>query len=100
MLKHLVLMKFHPQVGSERIGEMEKGLAALPALIPEIKYYDFGRDVMRSDRSFDFGLISHFDDRQSLRRYAEHPEHQKVLAVIKEICADIASVDFVSESDR
>jgi hypothetical protein len=100
MLKHLVFMKFHPDASPERIGDMEKGLGALPQLIPEIKYYDFGRDVMRSDRSFDFGLISHFDDRQSLRRYAEHPEHQKVLAVIKEICVDIAAVDFISDSDR
>jgi hypothetical protein len=99
MLKHLVFFKFHPDVSEDRIRDMETGLGALPGIIPEIKYYDFGRDVVRSERSFDFGLISHFDDRESLQRYAAHPEHQKVLDIIREISADIAAVDFYSNAD-
>ena len=97
MFKHLVFIKFKSDVKEERIQDMENGLGALPDIIPEIKFYDFGRDVVRSERSYDFGLISHFDDRDALQRYAAHPEHQKVLEVIREVAGNIVAVDFVSE---
>lgn len=97
MFKHLVFVKFKSDAPEERIQAMEKGLGALPGIIPEIKFYDFGRDVVRSDRSYDFGLISHFDDQDALQRYGAHPEHQKVLQIIREIAENIVAVDFVSE---
>ena len=97
MLKHLVFIKFKSDAKEERIQDMEKGLGSLPDVIPEIKFYDFGRDVVRSERSYDFGLISHFEDKDALPRYATHPEHQKVLQIILENAENIVAVDFVSE---
>jgi len=94
MIKHVVLMKFKSGIQEETFSRLEKGLASLPAAIPVIREYQFGLDVVRSDRSYDFGLIAEFDDLPSLEAYQTHPEHQKVVALLKEICEDIRAVDF------
>ncbi|MCL4539554.1 MAG: Dabb family protein [Bacteroidetes bacterium] len=100
MIHHIVFFKFKESVKEPDIRKLEDGLGSLPARIPEIRRYELGRDVMRSDRSFDFALDSSFDDLDSLRRYSGHPEHQKVLKHINEICSSIKSVDFETNTDE
>ncbi|HVO65323.1 MAG TPA: Dabb family protein [Syntrophales bacterium] len=94
MIKHIVFMKFKKCVTDKDIAELEKLMAALPGKIPEIKEYLFGRDVVRSERSYDFALISAFDDLEALKRYQPHPDHQPVLAKVKELSETILAVDF------
>ena len=60
MLHHIVLFKFKPDTSDEQIAVLEKRLDALPDQIVEIQLYEFGRDVVRSDRSYDFALVSGF----------------------------------------
>jgi len=97
MLHHIVLMKFKPGVSDEEVERLEKLLEALPEKIIEIQTYEFGRDIARSDRSYDFALVSGFSNMEALGRYQVHPEHQKVVAHIRGICDDIRAVDFPSE---
>lgn len=94
MIRHIVFFKFKSSTSETEIKKLEDGLGALPGIIQEIRQYEFGRDIVRSERSFDFALISAFADLDSLRRYVAHPEHQKVLKHINEICDSIKSVDF------
>ncbi|MBU1180680.1 MAG: Dabb family protein [Pseudomonadota bacterium] len=95
MIKHIVLLKFKKDAQAEGIVEIENKLGTLPGEIPEIKSYEFGRDVVRSERSYDFALISVFEDTESLKRYQIHPRHQEVLKTIKELCESIVVADFV-----
>ncbi len=97
MIRHLVFFKFKPDIQEDRITELEGRLGALPGLIPEIKGYEFGRDIVRSDRSYDFALFSTFEDRKALQRYQVHSSHAAVLELIKTICADIKAVDYELE---
>ncbi len=94
MLHHIVLFKFKPDTGEERIAALETMLEALPDQIIEIQLYEFGRDVVRSDRSYDFALVSGFANLAAMQRYQVHPEHQKVIALVREICEDVRAVDF------
>ncbi len=94
MIKHIVFMKFNDGVTDEQIAELERGLAALPQSIREIKEYVFGRDVIRSERSYDFALVSAFQDLEALQRYQVHPEHQKVVSIVKALSQSILAVDF------
>lgn len=87
-------MKFNDGVTDEQIAELERGLAALPQSIREIKEYVFGRDVIRSERSYDFALVSAFQDLEALQRYQVHPEHQKVVSIVKALSQSILAVDF------
>ncbi len=94
MLKHIVLFKFKPETTEEDIQAIEKGLAGLPARIPEIKRFEFGRDILHTDRSHDFALVSEFEDQEAMTRYQRHPYHFAVLNKINMICDSIIAVDF------
>jgi len=94
MLKHVVFMKFKPTATEADIADLEEALAALPAAIPEIKGYEFGRDIVRSERSYDFALVSAFENFDSLKHYQVHPDHVVVLGKVKQLCDSILAVDF------
>jgi hypothetical protein len=99
MIKHVVLFKFKSNVTENDKLKLEQGLGALPSVISEIKEYEFGRNIVKSERSFDFGLISGFEDPDALQRYNRHPHHLEVLKHIGEICDSIKSVDFESNEE-
>jgi hypothetical protein len=87
-------MKFKAEATDDQIAEMEKALAALPARIPEIKEFVFGRDVIRSERSYDFALVSAFNDLEAMQRYQVHPDHQQVVSKVRAVSESILAVDF------
>jgi hypothetical protein len=93
-------MKFKPDADKAAIAEVKTRLGALPSVISEIKFYEFGEDRLGSDRSNDFALVSSFDELDSLKRYQVHPDHQAVVGLLKEICLDIRTVDYFYEGDR
>jgi len=94
MLKHVVFMKFRSGTSEADLTRLEKGLAALPGKIPEIKSFEFGRDTLHTERSYDFALVSAFDDLESMKRYQVHPDHVVVLQIVRELCESILAVDF------
>lgn len=96
MLKHVVFMKFKPETTDAAILDLEKGLGALPRVIPEIQQYEFGRDIVRSERSYDFALVSGFEDIEAMKRYQVHPDHMAVLQKVLKMCESILAVDFSS----
>ncbi len=93
MLKHIVLMTFKEGASEKDIRDMERGLASLPPVIPEIRQYEFGRD-RRPERAYDFALVSAFQDAEALKRYQAHPDHVVVLARVKAVCEKIVAADF------
>jgi len=94
MIKHVVLMKFKSGASEARFSELENCLKALPEAIPEIKSYEFGLDVVRSERSYDFALVSAFENMDTLDIYRNHPNHLEALKTIKELCEDVVAADF------
>ncbi|MCU0587613.1 MAG: Dabb family protein [Syntrophobacteraceae bacterium] len=94
MIKHVVLMKFKEGTAEEKISRLQRLLGALPAAIPEIKQYEHGRDLIHSERSYDFCLVSAFENLDALKRYQVHPEHVVVLNLVLDICESILAVDF------
>lgn len=94
MLTHVVLFKFKPETTAAEIQQLAEGLGGLPHVIEEIREFRFGTDVIHSERSYDLGLVSSFDDLDAMKRYQVHPEHQKVIAIVKAITASVVAVDF------
>ncbi|MBW1646670.1 MAG: Dabb family protein [Deltaproteobacteria bacterium] len=97
MLHHVVLMKFKPGVADGQVEALERALDDLPNRIIQIQTYEFGRDVLHSERSWDFALISGFANLTALQTYQQHPDHQAVVARLREICEQIVCVDFESK---
>jgi hypothetical protein len=88
------MMKFKSGVAESDINELEKMLDDLPNKITEIHSFEFGRDIVGSERSYDFVLVSLFANPEALERYQHHRYHQPVLKKIKQICENVATVDF------
>jgi hypothetical protein len=94
MLTHVVLFKFKPEATPDQAARLEAGLKGLPALISDIREFRVGRDVVRSERSYDLGLVSAFADLAALQRYQVHPAHQEVVSLVKALCSGVVAVDF------
>lgn len=94
MIKHVVFFKFNAAANENEIADLVQSLQALPGIIDEIRGFEVGRDVIRSERSFDLALISAFDDLDALNRYQVHPAHQAVVAKVKQLCGNVAAVDY------
>jgi hypothetical protein len=97
MLRHVVFFKFKDEVREEEIVALEKSLAELPPNIPEILSFEFGRDVVRSERSYDLALVSTFKDLEAMQHYQKHPDHQIVLQKINKLCERVVVVDFLTD---
>jgi len=94
MLVHIVCWRYKPETDEPARDEHRSRLRALTSLIPDIVSFDIGADVLHLERSFDTGLVAVFEDLSALERYTDHPEHQKVAALGKEISEQVVSVDF------
>ncbi len=94
MLKHIVFMKFKTGVDALQIEELKKNLGALPGKIDEIKEFEFGPDILKSERSYDFALAASFTGLDSLKRYQSHPDHIPVIQKVRGLCETILVVDF------
>lgn len=96
MLTHIVCWKYEDDTTeAEREDHIAK-LRELPKLIPNILSFEVGSDILHLERSFDTGLVATYPDRAALDFYTDHPEHQKVAALGKEIAEKVVSVDFMS----
>ena len=93
MLFHVVLIKLKPAVSDDEIRTVESALDDLPNKIVEINTYEFGRDIVKSERSYDFALIATFANLTSMQRYQQHPEHEAVMKSIRAISEHIRAVD-------
>ena len=94
MLTHIVCWKYHPETTEEQRADHIAMLRALPGVIPNIISFSVGRDILHLDRSFDTGLVAVYPDRAALDFYTDHPQHQEVAALGKQIAEKVVSVDF------
>jgi len=94
MITHVVMMKFNAGVSAGEVAELEEILDALPDKIIEIQSYEFGKNVVASERSYDFALVSVFANLETLRQYQEHPAHLAAVQKLRKMCEKILAVDF------
>src|SRR5258708_26385612 len=94
MLVHIVCWKYKPETDADARDEHRVKLSALPLVIPNIERFDVGADILHLERSFDTGLVAYFPDRAALDHYTDHPDHQAVAVMGKQIAERVVSVDF------
>ena len=78
MLHHVVLITLKDGVTDEQVDAAIEGLRELPALIPEIRSYEVGRDLGLSEANADLGLVGSFDSVEDYQTYLSHPAHVAV----------------------
>jgi hypothetical protein len=76
MLRHVLLFKFKEGTSPEKIAEVEKAFASLPAKINVIKCFEWGTNVSVENRSegFTHCFVVTFADEAGLDEYMNHPD--------------------------
>ncbi len=86
MIKHIVAWEFAEHAeGADKatnVALVADALRALPGLIDGIAEFEVITPQPGLDNTFDLAIYSVFTDVSALQRYAVHPEHQKVVALI------------------
>ncbi len=98
MIKHIVMWTLKDSAeGADKAAnaaKMKALLEALPGLIPVIRELEVGTDVFAATPACDIILYTAFDSRADLDAYQVHPEHQKVVAFVKQVVASRSVVDY------
>ena len=94
MIVHIVMFKFKEENKASNIELVVEKLNALKALIDELKTIEVGVDFNQSQRAFDLSLYSTFETKEELKAYAIHPEHLKVVELIKRVTVESKVVDY------
>jgi len=89
------MFKFKDENKNSNIAEVTKRLNALEALIPVLKKMEVGINFTESQRAFDLSLYSTFETKEDLDAYAIHPEHLKVVELIKAVTLESKIVDYI-----
>ena len=97
MVVHIVMFKFKEKNKERNISEVVEKLNALVELIPSLKSMEVGVNFTDSERAFDLSLYSTFDSKEALKEYAIHPEHLKVVELIREVTLESKVVDYIKE---
>ena len=79
-LRHVVLFRWKEGTTPAHLAAIEDALAALPALIPELVDYHFGRDAGLADGNWDFAVVAGVASVEDYVTYRDHPAHQAALA--------------------
>ena len=100
MLIHIVCWKYKPELDAAMRDEHREKLRALASKIADINSFEVGADILHLERSFDTGLVAHFEDTEGLDNYTNHAEHLAVAALGKQIAEKVVSIDFLAPSSR
>jgi hypothetical protein len=97
MINHVVLFKFkaYPaEEKQEKLNQLKAALLGLKEKISELKHIEAGTNYELESKSYDLCLITHFETVADLKAYAVHPEHLKVVKLVKEFTELRAAVDY------
>lgn len=93
MVKHLVFFKLKDR-SPESIAQAAEKLRSMDGKIDILRQIEVGVDFMKSGRSFDIALVTHFDNREDLDTYATHPVHVPILDYMKTVVEQSVAVDY------
>ncbi|NSB12281.1 Dabb family protein [Clostridium beijerinckii] len=94
MFTHIVLFKLKEPT-TENLKFVEKTLLSMNGMIKELKRLEVGVDVIKSDRSYDVGIITRFDNKEDYLSYDVNEFHvEKVKKVIGPYMEGSKTLDF------
>lgn len=94
MIKHIVFFRLRERT-PENIDKAAEILRSMEGNIPQLRHLEVGSDVVRSDRSYDLALVTHFESREDLQAYQVHPYHaDEVVPYVRSVSDSIVTVDY------
>lgn len=97
MIVHIVMFKFKNENKALNMARVQKKLEDLEESIDVLKSMEVGINFNESERAMDMSLYSTFESTRDLKTYQEHPAHQKVVELIREVTLESKVVDYILE---
>lgn len=94
MIVHIVMLKFKDEDKSSNILRVKDALDGLIGKVDELKSIEVGVNFSDEARAFDLSIYSTFESKDDLQAYAVHPEHLKVVDIIKSTTLESKVVDY------
>ncbi len=82
MFRHVVLIRWKPDVTAEQVATAMTALRSLPAQIPQIRRYLVGSDAGVDAGNADFAIVADFDSADDYRVYRDDPKHTAVIETL------------------
>jgi hypothetical protein len=94
MIAHIVLFKLKDPT-AENVNAVKEMLLSMNGKVPMLRKLEVGTDVIRSERSYDVALYTHFDSLADLQAYQVYPYHAgTVVPFMKENCSSVIAADY------
>jgi hypothetical protein len=84
MIRHIVLIKFKPDVPQETKDRVFEMFRRLPESIPYIKNWSVGWQV-RPNGDYDLGEVGDFSSKEDLEKFRTEPSHLAIKEATKDI---------------
>jgi hypothetical protein len=95
MVVHIVMFKFKDENKARNIAKVQDKLQELENKIDVLKSIEVGINFSEEARAMDLSLYSTFENEADLQSYALHPEHLKVVDLIKDVTLESKVVDYI-----
>jgi hypothetical protein len=93
MIAHVLLIKPKATTDSSVWESLFNRLRELPAVIPDIKSVQVGKNVSVLPQGYTYGLVMHFEDADGLKAYINHPAHDAIAKDLVAECEDRIELD-------
>ncbi len=93
MIKHIVFFKLKNR-SAESVAEAAEVLRSMDGKIEQLRSFEVGTDILRSERSYDIALTATVDTLDDLQSYQTHPVHQKIIEYINGVKEISLAVDY------
>jgi hypothetical protein len=97
MIHHLVMWKLNGGDAATidaQAAEITLALEGLGGVVPTIREFIVGRNIVDTEASYDLALQSTFESVEDLQAYQVHPAHVAVAELIGGLAATRSVVDF------
>jgi hypothetical protein len=95
-IRHIVCLKFKPEITTESILEVEKKFPALQLSIPGIISIEWGLNNSPEglNKGFSHCFIVTFENETARSTYLPHPAHQAFVEILKPLLDDVFVIDY------
>jgi Stress responsive A/B Barrel Domain len=80
VIRHVSLLTFTPEATDAQIDAIAQALSGLPARLPKLRSYTFGRDAGINTGQASFAVVADFDTVDDYLEYRDDAEHRRILS--------------------
>jgi hypothetical protein len=97
-VRHVVLLRFHPDATDQQLTHLRSGLDELPGIVGTTRAYHHGPDLSLADGNHQYAIVADFADLAGYEAYRDHAWHQQLIAErLRPILANRTAVQYEFE---